>query len=71
VILVVTSDDKDVMRYLMALGMPKNCVKFTVTAEIDRPITAEATFYPDLIGNELTTRRFILWPENAGMGDEG
>jgi hypothetical protein len=57
--MAVASEDDEVLRYLRALGMPDNCVKFTVTAECKAPVIAEATFYVE-IGEEEITKRYHL-----------
>jgi hypothetical protein len=63
----VESDDDEIIRVLKAMGMPRNCTKFILIAEVDQPVKVIATyfpepnFHPDIgIQRMLVTKRFKL-----------
>lgn len=65
--MAVASRDKDVLRYLRALGMPDNCLKYVIIATHNEALVAEATFYVTPDFGEQITKRFHLEeiPEEA------
>jgi hypothetical protein len=63
--MAVASEDEDVLRYLRALGMPDDCVKFTVTAEVGALVVAEATFFVAPDSQETVTKRYRLVEEGT------
>ena len=50
---MIESEDPRVGELLKSLGMPDHCVKFVLTAQVDQPLIAEATFYVDPDGGGL------------------
>jgi hypothetical protein len=62
--MTVASDDEEVSHLLRALGMPEHCVKFTLTAEVNAPLMAEATFYVMPNFEETVTKRYRLVEED-------